>query len=374
MIGMALLTDGAGVRVSRPVAQQSVAGIWFGLSPLSGGRTTEDRFQVVVTGASVVIMSAPFGKAPVSWGPVVQKGDSAIEFRWADDPSVSCTLRRADERTYEGTCRGPGQAARPLTLTRNRPVDGLDLPVSDADLAIVGRARQLLSSPAWNRHDDRYCEDDARDTSWSLFCALYQASVDVTGQYLHFRPAVTETRAAIGDVTNGRRFNQILLEYNNDSSTTYANIAGVFDRATARLEARRECETQRGATWSAEVRLTSPIARDAIPSGTAGDFFWGENTAQRGTYGVQSFVGPLTTTGRVPDEWLTASAVVTVRTWKRGDVGGLDLTGELPNGNRWRYFSQCGEALSFHDVPASTSAFFNRIIAGYFRDANDRQR
>lgn len=368
ILSMVLVVDAAGLRASRLEAQQSDAGIWFGLSPLPGGRLTEDRLQIVVTGTSVVIMSAPFGKSPVSWGPVVQMGDGAIEFQWTANPSVSCALRRADERTYEGMCKGPGQAARPLTLTRNRPVDGLDLPVSDTDLEIVRRASQILSGPAWNRHDDRYCEDDAKDKSWSLFCALYQASVDVTGQYLHFRPAVTETRAAIGDVTNGRRFNQILLEYNNDSSTTYANVAAVFDRATARLQARRDCQIQRGAKWSTAMRFTSPISSRAIPLASTGNFFWGENTAQKGSYGVQSLVGPLTMTGTVPDQWLTASTAITVRTWKRGDFGGLDVTGQLPNGNRWRYFGQCGEALSFYDVPANTSAFFDRIIAGYFRD------
>jgi hypothetical protein len=246
----------------------------------------------------------------------------------------------------------------------------LDAAVSDTDLRIVVRARQILSDPsAWNRHDDRYCDDDAKEKSWSLFCALYQASVDVTGQYLHFRPAVTETRASIGDITNGRRFNQILLEYNNASSTTYADIAAVFDRATARLQARADCETQRGEKWSTALRFTSPFSRGVVPLDSSGTFFWGENTAQKGMYGIQSLVGPMTTTGRLRDEWLAASNAITVRTWKRGGFGGLDATGELANGNRWHYFCQCGEALSFYDVPPSTSAFFDRIIAAYFRDA-----
>lgn len=40
----------------------------------------------------------------------------------------------------------------------------------------------------------------------SLFCALHQASVDVTGEYDHRRPAMQEVRFALEDATGGRAF------------------------------------------------------------------------------------------------------------------------------------------------------------------------
>ena len=44
-------------------------------------------------------------------------------------------------------------------------------PVTKADLTIVKRARETLSSPAvWNRADTRICPKDAK--TFSLYCAL----------------------------------------------------------------------------------------------------------------------------------------------------------------------------------------------------------
>jgi hypothetical protein len=45
--------------------------------------------------------------------------------------------------------------------------------VTQSDIRIVQRARELLNSPAkWNRADDRNCP--ATEKSYSLYCALVQ--------------------------------------------------------------------------------------------------------------------------------------------------------------------------------------------------------
>jgi hypothetical protein len=112
--------------------------------------------------------------------------------------------------------------------------------VSDIDLRILEKARQFLSGPSvWNRHDDRVCEDAATRNSWSLFCALYQASVAVAGEYLHARPVMTEARAALVKVTKGRPFQHPIMDYNNLESTTYADIAMIFDLTERQLQARK---------------------------------------------------------------------------------------------------------------------------------------
>src|ERR1700730_1856372 len=59
-----------------------------------------------------------------------------------------------------------------------------DQSVTEEDLQILKRADQILSSPAvWNRHDTRVCKPV--DKTWSLFCAMERASLDVLGEYRH---------------------------------------------------------------------------------------------------------------------------------------------------------------------------------------------
>lgn len=356
--------------------QQPEPGVWFGISRSPIRALADERFQIQAMSTGAVILWAPFGKTPVSWGPIALRQDGTMEFHWAGNPSVLCVLRRADERNYEGTCRISGQIERRLTLTRNRPPYGLELPVSDTDFRILAKARQILTGPSfWNRHDDRYCDDDAKQESWSLFCALYQASVAVAGKYLPLRPVMMDVRAAIGEVTNDQRFDVMLLEYNNLESTTYANIATVFDRAEKRLQTRKACADQNDSKWTADRQYTLPMPNgDIVPRGRD-VFYWGEGvgyTAQKKTYSLIASVAPIATSGKVPDDWLAASTAITVRTWKRGDLGGVDVKGKLRNGNHWRYFCQCGLSLRYRDVPAKAASFFDRIVDGGYPHARPR--
>jgi hypothetical protein len=56
-----------------------------------------------------------------------------------------------------------------------------DQPVTEDDLRILKRAAEILSTPTkWNRHDTRICQP--KDRTWSLFCALKKASIDVLGE------------------------------------------------------------------------------------------------------------------------------------------------------------------------------------------------
>ena len=52
---------------------------------------------------------------------------------------------------------------------------------SDLDLEVLRRADAILSSTAvWNRADNRKCA--AKDTTWSIYCAMQRAMIDVTGR------------------------------------------------------------------------------------------------------------------------------------------------------------------------------------------------
>ena len=367
MRSVSLLVIAACSSVSCSATQQPDAGVWFGVS--TSPPETFGRFDIARQSSGLVILWAPFGKATVNSGAITVRPDSSIEFQWATSPPLACALRRADARNYEGTCHGAGQIERRLTLTRNPPPAGLQVPVSDTDVRILARARELLSGPTvWNRHDDRACEDGAKQNSWSLYCAFYQASMDVAGAFLPARPAMTELRGAVGEVRNGRQFPHLLMDWNNLESTTYADIASALDRTAKRLQTRTTCTAPHAAEWSEFGPVTASNFKGTIAS-DSGDVFWNEPityTVRKETYRLNAMVGPMATSGSADDEWGSASTVITRRTWRLNDLRGVDMKGELRNGNRWRFFGQCGDYLDYYDVPAEAAAYFDGIIDGVY--------
>jgi hypothetical protein len=191
-------------------------GVWWAITP---DAPIDERVQITATPNGPVITSVRFGKTPVDWGPIAAHADSTIEFSYSGDRLQPCTLKRTEHDTYVGSCRGP--VARPLTLARRGNPGGLELAVSEQEFQILTRARQLLSSaPVWNRSDDRVCDASRAKQSWSLSCALDQASIDVAGVELPVRPVMEEARAAVIEVA-ARGFNRALLDFNNLESTTY---------------------------------------------------------------------------------------------------------------------------------------------------------
>ena len=113
-------------------------------------------------------------------------------------------------------------------------------PVTKADVRIVQRAREILSSPdKWNRADNRRCPDGAK--TFSLYCALEKATDEVNGDFKHRGAAMQEARFVIDDIApNRKEYHHRLMDYNNDPTTTFADIQKVFrlleDRIAKRLE------------------------------------------------------------------------------------------------------------------------------------------
>jgi len=108
-----------------------------------------------------------------------------------------------------------------------------------SDVRIVQRAREILNSPSkWNRADTRKCPTDA--TTFSLYCALEKATEEVNGKFEHRGAAMQEARFVIDEIApNRKNYNHRLMAYNNDSTTTFADIQKFFqllqDRITKRL-------------------------------------------------------------------------------------------------------------------------------------------
>lgn len=114
-----------------------------------------------------------------------------------------------------------------------------DRPVTLDDIRILVRTSELLAQDsAWNRGDDRQCQDDEARGRRSLFCALQAASVEVLGRYDHRRVALQEVRFAIQEATRGREFEHRLMEFNNLPETSLADVQAVLKIARERVEAR----------------------------------------------------------------------------------------------------------------------------------------
>ncbi len=105
------------------------------------------------------------------------------------------------------------------------------------DREILGRAAMLISNDTvWNRADDRSCPAGAR--IWSIYCAVEQATMDVTGGIHHRRPAMEVVRALVDERSVGRDYSHRLMDYNNDPRTQLADVHTLFAQALERMSAR----------------------------------------------------------------------------------------------------------------------------------------
>lgn len=110
-------------------------------------------------------------------------------------------------------------------------------PVTKADLQIIKRAREILDSPTkWNRADNRECPAEAK--TFSLYCALQRATIEVSGKAEHRNAVLQEARFVIDEIAADRNYEHRLMNYNNDPTTTFADIQEVF-RITESLIALR---------------------------------------------------------------------------------------------------------------------------------------
>jgi hypothetical protein len=123
-----------------------------------------------------------------------------------------------------------------------RPADDLVRPpVTKGDIEIVKRAREILNSPAkWNRADTRNCP--ASEKTFSLYCALEKATEEVSKHFEHRGAAMQEARFVIDDIAPNRNYEHRLMGYNNDPTTTFADIQKVFSLLEARTAERLRTE------------------------------------------------------------------------------------------------------------------------------------
>lgn len=131
----------------------------------------------------------------------------------------------------------PAQPADPCDESNVRP------PVAKADVQIAKRARQLLDSPKkWNRADTRVCPPGAK--ALSLYCALEKATDEVSGNFEHRGAAMQEARFVIENVSpKGKDYDHRLMGYNNDPTTTFADVQKVLRLLETRIAKRLKEQT-----------------------------------------------------------------------------------------------------------------------------------
>src|SRR6476620_467566 len=113
------------------------------------------------------------------------------------------------------------------TETKSPQDSNVRPPVMKADLQIVKRAREILDSPSnWNRADNRECPAEAK--TFSLYCALQMATIEIGGKAEHRGAALQEARFVIDEIAADRKYEQRLMNYNNDPTTSFADIQEVL--------------------------------------------------------------------------------------------------------------------------------------------------
>jgi hypothetical protein len=119
-----------------------------------------------------------------------------------------------------------------LAVAANR-----QLPPTTDDIRIIKRAAALLSDEkTWNREDNRTCPPNPQ--KWSLFCALDQATFEISGGIHYRQPALQMAREVLNEVGGNRLGKHRLMDYNNHPDTTLAEIHQLLQTAQLRLEKR----------------------------------------------------------------------------------------------------------------------------------------
>ena len=175
------------------LAKTAVAGKWLGTMQ---GVQPEDptRFEVVAdTGSRTSVGRTPFGWFAIT---DMQETGGALAIRMNADRQVRPTAN---------------------------------------DIAIVTRAIALLPNESvWNKNDNRQCP--VGQTKLSMFCALSQATTEISGGIHYRQPAAQAVREALNTVDARRIKTHRIMDYNNHPDTTLAEIHAVLKTALARLE------------------------------------------------------------------------------------------------------------------------------------------
>jgi hypothetical protein len=106
-----------------------------------------------------------------------------------------------------------------------------DVPVTDTDLKIIRKAKDMLKDEkSWNKNDDRDCRDDIGNNNFSLFCALKSASIEVVGDYNHRNAIMQKIRHTIVEMYPNKEWEHRLQDFNNMPETNFNVLKDLLNR------------------------------------------------------------------------------------------------------------------------------------------------
>jgi len=105
------------------------------------------------------------------------------------------------------------------------------------DRSILQHARELLSDEQhWDRSDSRECKRSSSRVT--LYCALYQASYQVTGTFRSRRPSLQVVRQMIEERWPNRNYQHRLAGFNADQQVTFADLQQLLGISLSEIDAR----------------------------------------------------------------------------------------------------------------------------------------
>ena len=232
----------------------------YGFYTQTSGQVAMGRYYFIDDGSSLRVTLVPFGKTAVEL-PVREfdRENGKLELGWEGKPGRTCRLDRLGNTVFLGNCI-EDLKVMPIAIRIVNEYDeewlGKNFPVSDIDLAIIEKARQILEAQEQRNLDgDRNCDDDKTANRFRCSCPhadfrvsrgawteLYVASIEVDGVYRHRRPALQAARDSLWERYPGE-YAHMLRDINNNASIPDAKLIESLDATYAALQA------QMGSLW-----------------------------------------------------------------------------------------------------------------------------
>lgn len=211
------------------------------------GRVQMGRYYFLDDGHQLRVRLAPYGRTPVEL-PVraYDRSAGSLELGWEGRSDRTCRLHRENVKLFLGNCV-ENFVVMPIAIRVANEHDaewiGADFAVSHDDIKILEAAQRIMAAQGKrNLEGDRNCDDDIAANHFSVFCALYAASIEVAGVYRHRRPAMRAAR------------DELERRYPGDYAHRLRDINNNQDIAD---------ETLMAALEAARVRLASELARES---------------------------------------------------------------------------------------------------------------
>ena len=212
----------------------------YGYYTEPSGQVTMGRYYFVDDGTQLRVRLVAFGKTAVEL-PVrkYDRDNGTLELDWDGKPDRKCRLDRQNDTLFLGNCI-EHLTVMPIAIRVANEYDvewqGTYFPVSKVDLAIVEKAKQVFEAQDQrNLNGDRNCDDDLASNRYSVFCALYVASIDISGVYRHRRPAMQAVRDSLWARFPGEYAHR-LRDINNTTSISDEELVEALDAAYIALQ------------------------------------------------------------------------------------------------------------------------------------------